>query len=82
MDRKLNRFVKIYPWFYGLTADLLFYIAVDTLFLSADKGLTAAQIVSLTTVSNVACIILQFPLLAVIRRIGNSASARLSAFLL
>ena len=43
MDRKLNRFVKIYPWFHGLTADLLFYIAIDTLFLTAVKELSAAQ---------------------------------------
>ena len=50
MDRKLNRFVKIYPWFHGLTADLLFYIAIDTLFLTAVKNLSAAQIVSLTTI--------------------------------
>ena len=82
MERKLNRFVRIYPWYYALTADMLFYIAVDTLFLSAGKDLTSVQIVSLTTISNVVCILLQFPLLAVIRRIGNTASARLGALLL
>ena len=82
MERKLNRFVKIYPWFHGLTADLLFYIAVDTLFLTAVKDLSAAQIVSLTTVSTVACILMQFPVLWLIHRIGNTASARISAFLL
>ena len=82
MDRKLNRFVKIYPWFHGLTADLLFYIAIDTLFLTAVKNLSAAQIVSLTTVSTVACILLQFPVLWLIHRIGNTASARISALLL
>ena len=82
MERKLSRFVKLYPWFHGLTADLLFYIAIDTLFLTAVKNLSAAQIVSLTTVSTVACIVLQFPVLWLIHRIGNTASARLSAFLL
>lgn len=82
MDRKLSRYVKIYPWFHGLTGDLLFYIAIDTLFLTAVKNLSAAQIVSLTTVSTVACILLQFPVLWLIHRIGNTASARISALLL
>lgn len=82
MERKLNRFVKLYPWFAGLTGDLLFYIAIDTLFLTAVKELSAAQIVSLTTVSTVACIILQFPLLWIIQRIGNTASVRLGSLLL
>lgn len=82
LERKLNRFVKLYPWFAGLTGDLLFYIAIDTLFLTAVKELSAAQIVSLTTVSTVACIALQFPILWLIRRIGNTASARTGALLL
>ena len=40
MERKLSRFVKLYPWFAGLTGDLLFYIAIDTLFLTVVKELT------------------------------------------
>ncbi len=79
MDKKINRFSKIYPWYSGFTADLLFYIAIDTLFLTAVKNFSPVQIVSLTAVSKIACILLQFPLLAVIQRIGNTASLRLSA---
>ena len=81
-ERKLSRYVKLYPWFHGLTGDLLFYIAIDTLFFTAVKELSAAQIVSLTTVSTVACILLQFPVLWLIHRIGNTASSRISALLL
>lgn len=82
MERKINRAIQIYPWLHGLTGDLLFYIAIDTLFLTADKGFSAAQIVSLATVSNAACILLNFPILFLIRRMGNTASARMSALLL
>jgi MFS family permease len=82
MEQKLKRYVKLYPWFHGLTGDLLFYIAIDTLFFTAVKELSAAQIVSLTTVSTVACILLQFPVLWLIHRIGNTASSRISALLL
>ena len=32
--KKLNRSIKIYPIFYGLTADLVFLIAINTLFLT------------------------------------------------
>lgn len=82
MDRTMKRFLKIYPWYSGLTADLLFYIAIDTLFLSLVKNLSTVQIVSLTTVSTIACIILQFPLLGVIRKLGNTRSVRLGAVLM
>lgn len=73
---------KIYPWFYAFDADLLFYIAIDTLFLSLVKNLSDAEIVSLATVSTFSCILMQFPILWVIKRIGNTASTKVSALLL
>lgn len=79
---KVQRFIHIYPWYIGLTSDLLFYIAIDTLFLTVVKNLTAAQIVSLTSVSTIGCIILQFPALWVIQKLGNTASIRIGAFLM
>lgn len=82
MDGKIKRFARIYPWYSGLTGDLLFYIAIDTLFLTLVKHFSAAQIVSLTSLSQLACIALQFPLLFVIKKIGNTASLRLGALLL
>lgn len=44
--------------------------------------MNASQIVSLTTVSLVACIALQIPLLKVIQKIENTKSVRLGSFLL
>ena len=78
----IRRFIKIYPWFTGLTGDLLFYIAIDTLFLTIVKSFSAAQIVSLLSLSQLVCIIIQFPILFIIKKIGNTASVRMSAFLL
>lgn len=57
-------------------------MAIDTLFLTIVKNFNASQIVSLTTVSLVACIALQIPLLKVIQKIGNTKSVRLGSFLL
>ena len=82
MEKKINRCLKIYPWFYGFTADLLFYIAVDTLFLTLVKNFSPAQIVSITSLSQLACILLQMPILFVIKKIGNTASVRLGSLFL
>lgn len=79
MNKGVNRFIKVFPWYSGLTADLLFYIAIDTLFLTIVKNFSAAQIVSLTSFAQFACIALQFPVLFIIKRIGNTASTRAGA---
>ena len=79
MEKGVLRFKKIFPWFSGFTGDLLFYIAIDTLFLSLVKSFSAAEIVSLTALSQLACILLQFPLLWVMKKIGNTASLRSGA---
>ena len=65
---KINRFNKIFPWFSGLSSDLLFWVAIDTLFLTVVKNLNASQIVSLTTISLITCILLQVPLLNIIHK--------------
>lgn len=74
--------MKIYPWYHAFEGDLLFYIAIDTLFLTIVKNFSSAQVVSLASVSNFACILLQFPILGIIRKIGNTASARVGSFFL
>ena len=72
----IKRCNKIFPWFSGLSADLLFFVAIDTLWLTVVKGLSASEIVSLTTISLVASIILQMPILKIISKIGNTRSVR------
>ncbi len=78
----LTKFNKIFPWYSGLSGDLLFWIAIDTLFLSVVKNFNSSQIVSLTSVSLLTCILLQMPLLKVIKKIGNTNSVRLGSLLL
>ena len=83
MNRQnLKRFNKLFPWFAGLSGDLLFWVAIDTLFLTVVKKFTASQIVSLTSISLITCILLQVPLLNIIKRIGNTKSVRLGSLLL
>lgn len=80
-QEKMKKFNKIYPWYSGLSSDLLFWIAIDTLFLTVVKNFNTSQIVSLTTVSLIACILLQVPLLKIIKKIGNTNSVRLGSLL-
>lgn len=82
MNTKVARMKKIFPWFSAFEADLLFYVAVDTLFLTIVKNFSSAEVASLTAISTFASILLQFPVLWVIRKIGNTASMRWGAFLL
>ncbi len=78
----MTKFNKIFPWYAGLSGDLLFWVAIDTLFLTVVKNFNASQIVSLTTVSLITCIALQVPLLKIIKKIGNTKSVRLGSLLL
>ena len=81
-QEKMTKFNKIFPWYSGLSSDLLFWVAIDTLFLTVVKNFNASQIVSLTTVSLITCIALQVPLLNIIKKIGNTNSVRLGSMLL
>lgn len=80
MEKGIKRYLRVFPWYSGLVGDLLFYIAVDTLFLTIVKNFSASQIVSITSLSQLVCIALQFPVLFVIKKIGNTASIRVGAF--
>lgn len=81
-EQNLIKFNKLFPWFAGVSGDLLFWAAIDTLFLTVVKNFNASQIVSLTSISLITCILLQIPLLNIIKKIGNTKSVRLGSLLL
>lgn len=72
----LKNFYKIFPIFYGLSGDLLFYVAIDTLFYTVVKGFSADKLALLTTVSSLSCILLKVPITKIIEKIGNTNSVR------
>ena len=57
--KKINRSIKIFPIFSSFTGDLIFFVPIDTLFLTLVKGLNASQITAMTMVSLLICIIFQ-----------------------
>lgn len=76
----LKNFYKVYPIFYGLSGDLLFYVAIDTLFYTVVKGFSPDQLALLTTVSSLFCILLKIPITKIIEKIGNTKSVRIGTF--
>lgn len=79
---KINRSIKIYPIFASFTGDLIFFVPIDTLFLTLVKGLSASQITAMTMVSLIVCIILQKVILSIVKKMGNVNSLRLGSTML
>ena len=80
--KKISRSIKIYPIFASFTGDLIFFVPIDTLFLTLVKGLNASQITAMTMVSLIICIVFQKVILAIVKKIGNVNSLRLGATML
>lgn len=80
--KKINRSIKIYPIFASFTGDMIFFVPIDTLFLTLVKGLNASQITAMTMVALLVCIIFQKVILAIIKKVGNVNSLRIGACLI
>lgn len=76
-NKYINKFIKIYPFLKGFTDDLLFFVAIDTLFYTIVKGLTVQQIVFLTSISSIVALLGRVTLVKIIEKIGNTNSVRL-----
>lgn len=74
--------IRILPWFMGFSSDLMFYIAINTLFLTAVKGFNASQISLFTSIPCLCYIILQPLLLLIIKKIGNKKSVIIGCLML
>ena len=80
--KKIERSINIYPIFASFTGDLIFFVPIDTLFLTLVKGLNASQITAMTMVALIICIISQKAILATVKKIGNVNSLRLGTILI
>ena len=81
-EKRIELSNKLYPLYDGLSKDLLFYIAIDTLFLTTAKGFTAVQISLLGFVPTLVCVLLKPALLKAVKKIGNVQSSRVGTFML
>lgn len=81
-ERYRSRFYRQYLWYTALETDLLFFVVIDAIFLTSIKGLSMGQVSLLTFLSLVFSLVIQFPLLKGINRIGNRASVRLGSVMM
>lgn len=79
---KINKIVKLYPIFYSLSADTIFFVPIDTLYLSLVKNLDASQISVMTTIGLLICIVSKKLIEKLSKKIGNVNSIKLGCFLL
>ena len=82
VNKKINTSIKLYPIFYALSADSIFYIPIDTLFLTMVKGLNASQISAITMIGLIVCIVSQRIIVNITKHIGNTNSVRLGSLML
>lgn len=79
---RINLSNKIYPIFYGLSSDLIFFIAINVLFLTEVKGLTTSNINFITTIGMLAALSFYLFSHKIIKKIGNLLSIKLGALLI
>ena len=79
---KAKNSIKLFPLFYAFSADLIFFVPIDTLFLTLVKGLNASQISAMMMLGLLVCILSQKIVLKAIQKIGNTNSVRLGVFML
>lgn len=73
---------RMYPIYDGLSKDLLFYIAIDSLFLTVVKGFSAVDISLLGVFPTLVCIALQPVIIRLIKKLGNVHSSRFGTLIL
>ena len=82
IDKKIKISNKIYPYISGLSDDLLFWAAINTIFLTTVKMLSASQVSLLSAIAGLITILSQSLVLKIIKKLGNIKSVRLGLLML
>ena len=82
INNKIKISNKIYPFLVGLSDDLMFWAAINTIFLTIVKGFTASQISTLVAIASFSSIIFERTMFIIIKRIGNLRSFRVGLVML
>ena len=81
IDKRIKISNKIFPIFYGLSSDLIFFIEINTLFLTSVKGLTSYEINFITMIGVLVSLLFYLLSHKIINKIGNLYSIRIGTFL-
>ncbi len=82
INKRIKTSNKIYPLFYGLSSDLIFFIAINTLFLTQVKELTSSEINFMTTMGVLISLFFYLFSHKIIKKIGNLNSIKLGTLLI
>lgn len=77
INNKIKISNKIYPFLAGLSDDLMFWAAINTIFLTIVKGFNASQISMLVAIASFSSIIFERIMFRIIIKIGNLKSFRM-----
>ena len=78
-ERYKDGFFGAYLLYTALETDLLFFVVCDALFLTHVKNLSTGQVSLVTFLSILFSLIVQYPLLKLINKIGNKAAVRIGS---
>lgn len=76
---KLRTINRLYPWFAGLTNNLIFYVVINTVWLTNVKGFDTMQVVFLDVCVGLSVRVLLTPAIKLSERLGNTWAMRLGA---
>ena len=82
LDKRIKLSNKLFPIFYGLSSDLIFFIAINTLFLTQVKGLSSSEINFMATIGTLVSLFFYLSSHKIIKKIGNLTSIKLGTFLI
>ena len=74
--------IRKYPLFAGMSKDIVFWIAINTLFLTAVKGLSPSQINEIEAVGSLVSLLVLINLIPIVKKIGNITSVRMGILLM
>ncbi len=77
INNKIKISNKIYPFLAGLSDDLMFWAAINTIFLTIVKGFNASRISMLVAIASFSSIIFERIMFRIIIKIGNLKSFRM-----
>ena len=79
---KIKRSIRLYPIFYAFSADLIFFVPIDTLYLNLVKGMDASQISAMTMIGLLVCILAKNTIVKIAKKIGNANSVKVGVLML
>ena len=81
MQSRIERALKLYPFYEATSCDLLFFSVIKTLFLMQVKGFSAAQLAAIILITDIVDLALEYPSYRIIRKLGNSRACVIGAFM-